>query len=332
KWRRTLEPAAHEGGLSAGCFRFALVSSRWNDFLTGRLVEGALDALERLGADSGAVEHFRVPGSFEIPLLALKLAQSGRFDAVVCLGTIIRGQTPHFEYVAGEVTKGIAHAALSTGVPVLYGVVTADTLEQAIDRAGVKAGNKGFEAAMSAVEMVNLYKMVTGDKCFHHMGSRRKARECALQMLFAGDIAGAERADELVRAYWEELGEPEMDEGARELATRLVTGALAHIEEIDERIRSRAEHWRISRMAVVDRNILRMAVYEFLHEPTPRTVAINEALEIARRFSTYEATQFINGILDAIKRDLDKESPQENVVKHPDEESGGEGDARQPGG
>lgn len=153
-----MEPATHQGRLSAGGFRFALVSSRWNDFLTGRLVEGALDALERLGAAEGAVEHFRVPGSFEIPLLALKLAESGRFDAIICLGTVIRGQTPHFEYVAGEVTKGIAHAALQTGVPVLYGIVTADTLEQAIDRAGVKAGNKGFEAAMSAVEMVNLYK------------------------------------------------------------------------------------------------------------------------------------------------------------------------------
>jgi len=154
----------HQGRLSAGGFRFALVSSRWNDFLTARLVEGALDALERLGAEEGAVEHFRVPGSFEIPLAALKAAQSGRFDAVVCLGTVIRGQTPHFEYVAGEVTKGVAHVGLQTGVPVLYGIVTADTLEQAIDRAGVKAGNKGFEAAMSAVEMVNLLKSVTGDE------------------------------------------------------------------------------------------------------------------------------------------------------------------------
>ena len=153
-------PVTHQGRLSAGGFRFALVSSRWNDFLTARLVEGALDALARLGADEGAVEHFRVPGSFEIPLAALKAAQSGRFDAVVCLGTVIRGQTPHFEYVAGEVTKGVAHVGLQTGVPVLYGIVTADTLEQAIDRAGVKAGNKGFEAAMSAVEMVNLYKTV----------------------------------------------------------------------------------------------------------------------------------------------------------------------------
>ena len=154
----------HQGRLSAGGFRFALVSSRWNDFLTARLVEGALDALARLGADEGAVEHFRVPGSFEIPLVALKAAQTGRFDAVVCLGTVIRGQTPHFEYVAGEVTKGIAHVGLQTGVPALYGIVTADTLEQAIDRAGVKAGNKGFEAAMSAVEMVNLLKSVMSDK------------------------------------------------------------------------------------------------------------------------------------------------------------------------
>ena len=155
-----MQPVTHQGRLSAGGFRFALVSSRWNDFLTSRLVEGALDALERLGADEGAVEHFRVPGSFEIPLVAQRLAQSGRFGAVVCLGTVIRGETPHFEYVAGEVTKGIAQAALQTGVPVIYGIVTADTLEQAIDRAGVKAGNKGFEAAMSAVEMVNLLQDV----------------------------------------------------------------------------------------------------------------------------------------------------------------------------
>lgn len=153
----------HQGRLHAGGFRFAIVSSRWNDLLTSRLVEGALDALERLGADEAAVEHFRVPGSFEIPLVAHKLAASGKFDALICLGTVIRGETPHFEYVAGEVTKGISHAALATGVPVIYGIVTADTLEQAIDRAGVKAGNKGFDAAMAAVEMVNLLKTVNSE-------------------------------------------------------------------------------------------------------------------------------------------------------------------------
>ena len=144
------------------------------------------------------------------------------------------------------------------------------------------------------------------------MGSRRKARECALQMLFAADIADAV-PDEVLRTYWAELDDSETEEAAREFATRLAAGTLANLDALDERIRSRAEHWRIPRMAIVDRNILRLAVYEFLYEPTPRTVAINEALEIARRFSTYEATQFINGILDAIKRDLDEQQPQENI-------------------
>ncbi len=143
------------------------------------------------------------------------------------------------------------------------------------------------------------------------MGSRRKARECALQMLFAADVSQAP-PDELVNAYWSELGEPEIEAEAREFASRLALGTLKHVVDLDERIRLRAEHWRISRMAIVDRNILRLAVYEFLNEPTPRTVAINEALEIARRFSTYEATQFINGILDAIKRDLDEHQPQDH--------------------
>jgi transcription antitermination protein NusB len=141
------------------------------------------------------------------------------------------------------------------------------------------------------------------------MGSRRKARECALQMLFAADVAGT-RPDDLARTFWSELSDDEMDEQAREFATKLALGTLAHVEEVDERIRSRAEHWRIDRMATVDRNVLRLAVYEFLYEPTPRTVTINEALEVARRFSTFEATQFINGILDAIKRDLDQERPE----------------------
>jgi len=150
------------------------------------------------------------------------------------------------------------------------------------------------------------------------MGARRKARECALQMLFAADVAGT-RGDQLARTFWSELSDGDLEPGAQEFATRLAMGALAHLDEVDERIRSRAEHWRISRMALVDRNLLRLAVYEFLHEPTPRTVTINEALEIARRFSTYEATQFINGILDAIKRDLDRDSPEPEASA--DEES-----------
>jgi 6,7-dimethyl-8-ribityllumazine synthase len=153
-----LQPVIHEGNLDGKGFRFAIVASRWNDFISSRLVDGALDALDRLGADEKLVEVFKVPGAFEIPLLALRLAESEKFDAIICLGTIIRGQTPHFEYIAGEVTRGIGEAGIQTGVPVVFGVVTADNLDQAIDRAGVKLGNKGFEAATTAVELVNLYK------------------------------------------------------------------------------------------------------------------------------------------------------------------------------
>jgi len=157
-----LQRISHEGRLNATGFRYAVIASRWNDFITSRLIDGALDALKRLGASDDAVEVYRVPGSFEIPLLALKLAESKKFDAVICLGTIIRGETPHFEYIASEVTKGIGQAGMQTGVPVIYGIITANTLEQAIDRAGAKSGNKGFEAAMSAVELVNLYKEAFG--------------------------------------------------------------------------------------------------------------------------------------------------------------------------
>jgi 6,7-dimethyl-8-ribityllumazine synthase len=159
-----LQPVIHEGRLDGQGFRFAIVASRWNDFISSRLVEGALDALERLGVQENLVEIYKVPGAFEIPLLALKLAGSGRFDAIICVGTIIRGQTPHFEYIASEVASGIAQAGLQTGVPAIFGVVTADTIDQAIDRAGVKLGNKGFEAATTAVELVNLYKTVTSDE------------------------------------------------------------------------------------------------------------------------------------------------------------------------
>lgn len=162
--RKVLQPKVHQGLLTAAGFRFAIVAARWNDFLTSKLIDGALDALERLGAEENAVEIFKVPGSFELPLTCLKVANSGKFHAVICIGTVIRGETPHFEYVAGEATKGIAQASMQTGVPVLFGIITADTLEQAINRTGVKAGNKGFEAAMSAVELVNLYSSMDGGK------------------------------------------------------------------------------------------------------------------------------------------------------------------------
>ncbi|MET0752821.1 MAG: 6,7-dimethyl-8-ribityllumazine synthase [Pyrinomonadaceae bacterium] len=170
-----MQPKVHQGLLTAQGFRFAIVVSRWNDFLTTKLTEGALDGLERLGAAEDAVEIYKVPGSFELPLTAQKVAAGGNFDAVICIGVVIRGETPHFDYVAGEAAKGVSSAAMQTGIPVIFCVVTTDTLEQAINRCGVKAGNKGFEAAMTAVELVNLYKTMDGgekaskEKVFPHV-------------------------------------------------------------------------------------------------------------------------------------------------------------------
>lgn len=154
-------PKILEGKLSAAGLRFAVIVSRFNDFISSRLVDGAMDALLRHGADEKEVTLVKVPGAFEIPLTAKKVAESGKYDAVVCLGAVIRGATPHFEYVAAEVSKGIAAVALGSSIPVTFGVLTTDNLEQAIERAGSKAGNKGYEAAVAAMEMANLFIELT---------------------------------------------------------------------------------------------------------------------------------------------------------------------------
>jgi len=147
-----------EGKLNAKGFRFAIVVSRFNGFITERLVEGAMDALKRHGADEKQIAVYKVPGAFEIPLLAKLLAKKKDIDAVICLGSVIKGATPHFHYVASEVTKGIAQASLEIEKPIAFGIITSDNIEQAIERAGTKSGNKGFDAAISAIEMVNLIK------------------------------------------------------------------------------------------------------------------------------------------------------------------------------
>jgi 6,7-dimethyl-8-ribityllumazine synthase len=149
---------SYEGSLVAEGLRFGIVASRFNDLIVRRLLSGALDALARHGAKEEQVETAWVPGSFEVPLVAQRLAESGRYDAVICLAAIIRGATPHFEYVASEAAKGIAQVSQRTGVPVIYGVVTADTIEQAVERAGTKAGNRGADAARAAIEMANLMR------------------------------------------------------------------------------------------------------------------------------------------------------------------------------
>ncbi len=149
-----------QGELTATGLRFAVVTSRFNAFVTDRLLAGALDALNRSGAGQDSVDVVRVPGAFEIPVAAKTLAETGRYHAVICLGAVMRGDTTHFEHISTEASKGVAAAALSTGVPISFGILTVENLEQAVDRAGLKSGNKGFEAAMTAIEMANLLKKV----------------------------------------------------------------------------------------------------------------------------------------------------------------------------
>lgn len=147
-----------QGKLDAKGLKVSVIASRFNDFITDRLIDGAVDCLVRHGAQEDQITVYRVPGSFELPLAAKKVVSAGNVDAVICLGALIRGQTPHFDFIASEVTKGIAQISLDSGVPVTFGVITADSLEQAVDRAGAKVGNKGFEAASGAIEMVNLIR------------------------------------------------------------------------------------------------------------------------------------------------------------------------------
>jgi len=149
-----------EGKLTAGNHKFGIIVGRFNEFIGGKLLDGALDALKRHDAKEDEIEIAWAPGSFEIPLVAQKMAKTGRFDAIICLGAVIRGATPHFDYVSAEVSKGIASVGLETGIPVIFGVLTTDSIEQAIERAGTKAGNKGFESAMAAIEMVNLLEEI----------------------------------------------------------------------------------------------------------------------------------------------------------------------------
>jgi 6,7-dimethyl-8-ribityllumazine synthase len=158
--KRDTEPTTIDGQLSAAGLRVGIVAARFNAFIVERLVDGALDGIARTGGSLDAVTVVRCPGAFEIPQVARVLVESGRFDAVICLGAVIRGATPHFDYVAGEVAKGVGHLAMTAPIPIVFGVLTTDTIEQAVERAGTKAGNKGFDAAMAAIEMASLYRQL----------------------------------------------------------------------------------------------------------------------------------------------------------------------------
>jgi 6,7-dimethyl-8-ribityllumazine synthase len=157
-----LKPASVRGGLSAAGLRIGVVASQFNNFITDRLLAGALDALQQAGATEEQIEIARVPGSFELPIVAKKLAASGRFDSIICIGCVLRGETSHYDVVVSETARGIQLAQLDTGVPLIFCVLTCDTLEQAIDRAGLKSGNKGYEAGLAAVEMAQLVRKIAG--------------------------------------------------------------------------------------------------------------------------------------------------------------------------
>jgi 6,7-dimethyl-8-ribityllumazine synthase len=153
-------PKIIQGDLTAKGLKFGIVAARFNDFITSRLLEGAIDALQRHGAADNDIVVLKVPGSYEIPLAAKMLAKSKKYNAIICLGAVVRGATPHFEYVSAEVSKGVASVSMETGLPVIFGVLTTDTIEQAIERAGAKSGNKGWDAALSAIEMANVMKQM----------------------------------------------------------------------------------------------------------------------------------------------------------------------------
>lgn len=283
----------------------AVVVSRFNQSVTERLLDGALDAFRACGVKGERIDVVRVPGAFEIPLAVAQLAGTRRYDAIVCLGAVIRGETPHFEYIAAEVARGIGAVSRAERLPVVFGVLTTDTVEQALARAGGEHGNKGYEAATTAVEMARLLENIARrgqDKSAKKRaggaasGPRRKGRELALQALFQADLL-EDWSETALESLWGRAGE----RAACDFARSLFAGVAVNRERIDRAIASACEHWRIGRIGRVDAGILRLATYEILFCPeVPISAAINEAVEIAKRFGGSESSSFVNGVLDRI--------------------------------
>ena len=278
------------------------------------------------------MQLFSVPGAFEIPQAARAAAETGRFDAIVCLGCIIRGETPHFDYIASAVAHGITDAAGETGVPMAFGVLTTDTVEQATARSGPGPDNKGREAAAAAIEMAALYKSLAGaieppvrvprmsaDRRRVPRGIARAKPRCRCST--SGKSAASRRTKRSgptgrdatrrrrkTTSMPTRCRRPWSTSVGRTFANGLVAGTIARVAETDELIAAHLKNWRIERIAVIDRLIMRLAIYELLTEPdTPAKVIINEALELARTFSGEEPVPFINGVLDAVRKTLGRE-------------------------
>ena len=288
--------------LSAEGFRFAIVVSRFNSFVTEPLLDGALKALAQSGADMNQVDIVRVPGAWELPIAARAIVAAKKPDAIICLGAVIRGDTPHFDYVAREAARGIADASAQYRRP--------DSIRRFDDQYGGTShrprGRQGRQQGFRCCADGNRDGQSGQKTAGTSLMARHKGRQHALQLLFQWDLRRTP-LDEILRGYYDSLlvsedtvAQPRPDP----FAENLLRGTIDELAGIDERIARNAAHWRLDRMPAVDRNILRLAVYEMLRTDTPPAVIIDEALELARRFSGEESVHFINGVLDAVRREL----------------------------
>ena len=285
-----------EGNLSAEDIKFAIVVGRFNSLITEKLLEGAIDCILRHGGEKKNITVARVPGSFEIPLTAKKLAKTGDYDAVICLGAVIRGSTPHFDYVANEVSKGIATVSLETEIPISFGVLTTDTIEQAVERAGTKMGNKGFDAALSAIEMVNVLKNIG----WFMSKYKKRARELVFRVLYTSDITGKSIED----VYLEYLNrlKGQLSPKTVEYSNEIIKNLKNHTKEIDEIISKNLKNWRLERLGYPEKALLRLGTYELLFEPVKAKGRIFiDILDLTNCYlSSKESIKFINGILNSI--------------------------------
>lgn len=299
--------------------RFAVVVSKYNSDITNRLCEAAVTTLGQHGVTDEKILVVPVPGSFEIPVVAEQLARSGRYAAIVCLGAVIQGDTTHHEYINHQVAEGIRTAAQQTGIPVAFGVLTCQSLELALDRAGGKMGNKGHEAAMAALETLATLRAIGKPEQASREASgeseseskdeedgemaedqsdpkRRSARQAAVQALYQVDLNPDMPTSALTDFLDGELEDPQL----RAFAGQLVKGVSTRQVELDELINSNSDNWSLPRMAGTDRNILRLAAWELLHSDVPYRVVLDEAIELAKTFGDARSPDFVNGVLDAL--------------------------------
>jgi 6,7-dimethyl-8-ribityllumazine synthase len=308
-----------EGAMRADQGRFCLVVSRWNSYIVESLEKGAIDTLVRHGADEGEPDHRARAGRLRDAGHHRAHRRQGRFDAIIALGAVIRGGTPHFEYVAGECVKGMAQVSLKYALPVAFGVLTVDSIEQAIERAGTKAGNKGAEAAMSALEMVRSAAAVR-----LMAGPRTEARRLALLALYQWQLSALEPAEiighflddpdwaaevgqQLLAEQGDNLDGDEALKPARydaQLFTELVRGVAAHADDIDDALRPLLDR-SVTSLDPVERSILRIGTFELMHSPQlPVGVIINEAINLAKDFGATDGHRYVNGVLDRLARNL----------------------------